>query len=243
MLSHGISRLAWLFKLTNGLLSLVSPPIHSSALFPYTTLFRSRPSRLLRPGGGWRARRRPGARCGVALRPDGGRAADPRDRKSTRLNSSHRCISYAVFCLKKKMRSLVQVHQTRVHAVPRNLPVGLAIQIDEWLAQSGQPPHPQLCPLSLHDALPISSIEAPSPRRRMARAAASRSSLRRCASSGRGPGGRPTRSEEHTSELQSPMYLVCRLLLEKKNAQLGSGSSNSCPCCPTESPGWPGYSN
>src|SRR5437762_9896317 len=30
-------------------------------------------------------------------------------------------------------------------------------------------------------------------------------------------GGQPTRSEEHTSELQSPMYLVCRLLLEKKN--------------------------
>src|SRR5437762_10656385 len=30
------------------------------------------------------------------------------------------------------------------------------------------------------------------------------------------PGDRPTRSEEHTSELQSPMYLVCRLLLEKK---------------------------
>src|SRR5437763_11127978 len=29
-------------------------------------------------------------------------------------------------------------------------------------------------------------------------------------------GGRPLRSEEHTSELQSPMYLVCRLLLEKK---------------------------
>src|SRR5437762_5608786 len=31
-----------------------------------------------------------------------------------------------------------------------------------------------------------------------------------------GSGGPPTRSEEHTSELQSPMYLVCRLLLEKK---------------------------
>src|SRR5437762_10793157 len=30
----------------------------------------------------------------------------------------------------------------------------------------------------------------------------------------------PTRSEEHTSELQSPMYLVCRLLLEKKNTEI-----------------------
>src|SRR5437879_9895768 len=35
------------------------------------------------------------------------------------------------------------------------------------------------------------------------------------------PGGRP-RSEEHTSELQSPMYLVCRLLLEKKKKQICS---------------------
>src|SRR5437879_6920888 len=33
----------------------------------------------------------------------------------------------------------------------------------------------------------------------------------------------PTRSEEHTSELQSPMYLVCRLLLEKKNTSAASG--------------------
>src|SRR5437879_10178509 len=32
--------------------------------------------------------------------------------------------------------------------------------------------------------------------------------------------GRNTRSEEHTSELQSPMYIVCRLLLEKKNASI-----------------------
>src|SRR3712207_7205845 len=35
-----------------------------------------------------------------------------------------------------------------------------------------------------------------------------------------GPGVHPTRSEEHTSELQSRQYLVCRLLLEKKNALL-----------------------
>src|SRR5208337_5336015 len=42
----------------------------------------------------------------------------------------------------------------------------------------------------------------------------------------RGPAQRLTRSEEHTSELQSPMYLVCRLLLEKKkNKILGTTSS------------------
>src|SRR5437879_7071949 len=37
----------------------------------------------------------------------------------------------------------------------------------------------------------------------------------------RGQVGRQVRSEEHTSELQSPMYLVCRLVLEKKNRDLG----------------------
>src|SRR3712207_7358716 len=48
------------------------------------------------------ARRRPDA----ARRPVDLRAADPRDRKSTRLNSSHANISYAVFCLKKKKNSI-----------------------------------------------------------------------------------------------------------------------------------------
>src|SRR3712207_7931800 len=38
--------------------------------------------------------------------------------------------------------------------------------------------------------------------------------------------GRSLRSEEHTSELQSRQYLVCRLLLEKKNAQIGSQTSD-----------------
>src|SRR5437773_7767385 len=90
-----------------------------STLFPYTTLFRS----------------------GVALRgcrrPDGRRAGDARlgalhhrrghrraaagrplqDRKSTRLNSSHITISYAVFCLKKKKKKQVRVtkHKTEEH--------------------------------------------------------------------------------------------------------------------------------
>src|SRR6266581_2363889 len=58
-----------------------------STLFPYTTLFRSR------------------FRCGQTTRtarPPAPRHASARDRKSTRLNSSHPSISYAVFCLKKK---------------------------------------------------------------------------------------------------------------------------------------------
>src|SRR5689334_24699228 len=87
-----------------------------STLFPYTTLFRS---------DGEEA---PGRNAGVAEEPDDARRAcagqlpvgrvlldesranrlvvgvsDHQDRKSTRLNSSHSSISYAVFCLKKKM--------------------------------------------------------------------------------------------------------------------------------------------
>src|SRR3989337_3241319 len=68
-----------------------------STLFPYTTLFRSR-SR-------W-------ARC-RGVRP--GRRADrrPGDRKSTRLNSSHGSISYAVFCLKKN-----NIRPAHTHPLP-----------------------------------------------------------------------------------------------------------------------------
>src|SRR2546426_1459887 len=76
-----------------------------STLFPYTTLFRSMvwpPSREgCRAGGG---RCRPRRRSPPSV--DGRRGPEWRDRKSTRLNSSHLVISYAVFCLKKKKNSL-----------------------------------------------------------------------------------------------------------------------------------------
>src|SRR3712207_7758252 len=90
-----------------------------STLFPYTTLFRSHQAAdaVLAPAAGRRAgpeahadadrRDRLGRRADVldrlpalAVRPS--RGGDPGDRKSTRLNSSHANISYAVFCLKKK---------------------------------------------------------------------------------------------------------------------------------------------
>src|SRR5277367_2958169 len=58
-----------------------------STLFPYTTLFRSPPSPRCPPARSWPTRPSP---------------AWSRDRKSTRLNSSHITTSYAVFCLKKK---------------------------------------------------------------------------------------------------------------------------------------------
>src|SRR2546426_9312464 len=85
-----------------------------STLFPYTTLFRSAPaagdrrgdfSGAAAPSGG----RAAGGAAGQPARGRGGTKAVQRhphratgDRKSTRLNSSHLVISYAVFCLKKK---------------------------------------------------------------------------------------------------------------------------------------------
>src|SRR5438034_7869023 len=86
-------------------------PHPSSTLFPYTTLFRSahalaegdrppntrraRRARAYTIDGADKRRRR--VDDDVLVRPEGAR-----DRKSTRLNSSHTVISYAVFCLKKK---------------------------------------------------------------------------------------------------------------------------------------------
>src|SRR5437867_8806015 len=84
-----------------------------STLFPYTTLFRSRrlpdhpcqtragAGRTLTRGGALRGPSRQGARTRG-------------DRKSTRLNSSHRTISYAVFCLKKKNKKEVKVRNYEI---------------------------------------------------------------------------------------------------------------------------------
>src|SRR5258708_14509484 len=71
-----------------------------STLFPYTTLFRSRAAQGRRAGDP-APHRRPRRDAAVRRAGGGGRRAG-RDRKSTRLNSSHQIISYAVFCLKKK---------------------------------------------------------------------------------------------------------------------------------------------
>src|SRR3712207_7327902 len=87
-----------------------------STLFPYTTLFRSRRgngvrsarARGRRPRAGDHRRRRRDRLAGTARRRgrDGrGTRGGGEDRKSTRLNSSHANISYAVFCLKKKKKT------------------------------------------------------------------------------------------------------------------------------------------
>src|SRR2546422_8135655 len=81
-----------------------------STLFPYTTLFRSRrnrgaASRSVAAGRARSDRAQPAERYAA---PNVGRAhhGAEQDRKSTRLNSSHGYISYAVFCLKKKKTKL-----------------------------------------------------------------------------------------------------------------------------------------
>src|SRR5438034_8002422 len=80
--------------------------------------------------------------------------------------------------------------------------------------------------LSLHDALPISprvcEISSRTRRRQPLRSSSSTSSMRsaaRARRASRASAAATTRSEEHTSELQSHSDLVCRLLLEKKNRQ------------------------
>src|SRR5690349_22104544 len=77
-----------------------------STLFPYTTLFRSRSSVAGTAPGRWRGRwtAAPLHRSGPARWRRPREEATEGDRKSTRLNSSHVEISYAVFCLKKKKK-------------------------------------------------------------------------------------------------------------------------------------------
>src|SRR5947208_5092117 len=95
-----------------------------STLFPYTTLFRSNSlqkstSRATRGGTDTRAERgtaRGGHRAAARVGPSAARARGG-DRKSTRLNSSHQIISYAVFCLKKKKS---KAYDTDVTLEPRS---------------------------------------------------------------------------------------------------------------------------
>src|SRR5437879_10548538 len=89
------------------------PP--SSTLFPYTTLFRSSSVASdiieLARGGDELVEQEPVPFSVSAILDS---VSDiVRDRKSTRLNSSHRCISYAVFCLKKKTERAATCHKRK----------------------------------------------------------------------------------------------------------------------------------
>src|SRR5258708_27449651 len=86
-----------------------------STLFPYTTLFRS----LVAEHGNR-------AGVGEALDADGEcpdllEQRHAADRKSTRLNSSHQIISYAVFCLKKKKQIVIELYKSVLAPIPNQL--------------------------------------------------------------------------------------------------------------------------
>src|SRR6266498_3532065 len=111
---------------------------HRSTFFPYTTLFRATTS-------GWVH----GARR-VAWAKAGRCRGDVVDRKSTRLNSSHVRISYAVFCLKKKKHGL------------EFDPVFLRALVGVFFFFFNDTATTEIYTLSLHDALPIIAAEATS---------------------------------------------------------------------------------
>src|SRR5438034_7024172 len=98
---------------------MIRPPPRST-LFPYTTLFRSLPDRVgvqQQRDHHLRVERRPTPAVGPVLGVE--RAHLDRvyrieqDRKSTRLNSSHTVISYAVFCLKKKKKQNKKIENNK----------------------------------------------------------------------------------------------------------------------------------
>src|SRR3712207_8229117 len=86
-----------------------------STLFPYTTLFRSKYEQEQKAKAAKRHQKQVNVRE-IKLRP---KIADndyeTKDRKSTRLNSSHANISYAVFCLKKKKTKIYSVRGTNLY--------------------------------------------------------------------------------------------------------------------------------
>src|ERR1017187_8492154 len=95
---------------------------------------------------------------------------DLEDRKSTRLNSSHRCISYAVFCLKKKQNNKVglvwgvwrdrsignRCLKSKIRRLLKRLVIGVGLRFSfDLLFFFNDPAPPEISTLSLHAALPI----------------------------------------------------------------------------------------
>src|ERR1039458_3535702 len=131
------------------------------------------------------------------------------DRKSTRLNSSHLGISYAVFCLKKKRTGIAFAVSGDAHEIDLDIPRHAARQFqhekDSTLDYSffflmiRRPPRSTLFPYTTL----FRSVGTGKREQRFHRVKPAH------------PQPVLLRSEEHTSELQSLRHLVCRLLLEK----------------------------
>src|SRR5215831_6507527 len=159
-----------------GIVSLLSPRLSfffflmirrppRSTLFPYTTLFRSRPGVV---------RRHSHDQHGDRTDPPAGR-----DRKSTRLNSSHLGISYAVFCLKKKKAGGSRTRQQKRRGARANcfrafattpsvscapicnrLPPAISCAFCSAFFFFNDTATTEIYTLSLHDALPITAVTA-----------------------------------------------------------------------------------
>src|SRR5215475_6729636 len=93
-----------------------------STLFPYTTLFRSRPREAVHLGRGF----------------DLPAALPGRDRKSTRLNSSHVKISYAVFCLKKKKKMIGEANLITIKKGGTSLDASLVVDGEPVMHQCAE---------------------------------------------------------------------------------------------------------
>src|SRR5437879_1574177 len=135
----------------------------------------------------------------------------PSDRKSTRLNSSHRCTSYSVFCLKKK-RNEGRCVVLRDHGVALQAAASPYRSPGDHLRRA---PTATLFPYTTLFRSALGAFRAE-------HFVVLLDGLRIFGNIDRGRSffksfdAQAIRSEEHTSELQSPMYLVFRLLLEKK---------------------------
>src|SRR5690348_13080688 len=139
-----------------------------------------------------------------------------RDRKSTRLNSSHPSISYAVFCLKKKKKN-INIPDSH----PRTIyPSDLLFFNDTATTEIYTLPYTTLfrSPAGSNHPHGVAGARTDT-RRRNQFVWVQWNKCPRHPGAGPAPvcaAARVERSEEHTSELQSPVHLVCRLLLEKK---------------------------
>src|SRR5256885_8393712 len=95
-----------------------------STLFPYTTLFRSTSGRCCSRHS--RSGRSPATPSNFVASPSPVISQSARDRKSTRLNSSHLVISYAVFCLKKKKKEESNNNGNRHYVLQRHLSIHMS---------------------------------------------------------------------------------------------------------------------